>query len=85
MDDEDDTRTWKVKRFGQLLYGYIPGEKRGIDRSQGKGENQNHAIVYAFGSVIQTIDMNQENYYEEALKIAFLMVFDCRDAWRLCV
>ncbi|KAJ8616668.1 hypothetical protein MRB53_036040 [Persea americana] len=36
---------------------------------EGKPENQNHAIIFTRGDALQTIDMNQDNYMEEALKI----------------
>ena len=36
----------------------------------GKGDNQNHAIVFSRGSIIQAIDANQEGYLEEALKLS---------------
>ncbi|KAJ4977083.1 hypothetical protein NE237_002189 [Protea cynaroides] len=40
---------------------------------EGKPENQNHAIIFTRGDAIQTIDMNQDNYFEEALKIRNLL------------
>ncbi|CAH9107488.1 unnamed protein product [Cuscuta europaea] len=36
---------------------------------EGKPENQNHAIIFTRGEALQTIDMNQDNYYEEAFKM----------------
>jgi callose synthase len=36
---------------------------------EGKPENQNHALIFSRGEFIQTIDMNQEGYFEEALKM----------------
>lgn len=36
---------------------------------EGKPENQNHAIVFTRGRYLQAIDMNQEGYFEEALKM----------------
>ena len=36
---------------------------------EGKPENQNHAVIFTRGEFIQTIDMNQEGYFEEALKM----------------
>ncbi|KAJ6887508.1 glucan synthase-like 4 [Populus alba x Populus x berolinensis] len=35
---------------------------------EGKPENQNHAIIFTRGEALQTIDMNQDNYLEEAFK-----------------
>eukprot|EP00594_Rhizosolenia_setigera_P001547 CAMPEP_0178945756 /NCGR_PEP_ID=MMETSP0789-20121207/3908_1 /TAXON_ID=3005 /ORGANISM="Rhizosolenia setigera, Strain CCMP 1694" /LENGTH=2019 /DNA_ID=CAMNT_0020625675 /DNA_START=629 /DNA_END=6688 /DNA_ORIENTATION=+ len=36
---------------------------------EGKPENQNHAMIFSRGEYVQTIDMNQEGYFEEALKM----------------
>ncbi|KAJ0397332.1 hypothetical protein P43SY_009282 [Pythium insidiosum] len=36
---------------------------------EGKPENQNVAMPFTRGEYVQTIDMNQEHYFEEALKI----------------
>ena len=35
---------------------------------EGKPENQNHAVVFTRGETLQTIDMNQDGFFEEALK-----------------
>ncbi|KAJ3682000.1 hypothetical protein LUZ60_014573 [Juncus effusus] len=40
---------------------------------EGKPENQNHAIIFTRGECLQTIDMNQDNYLEEALKMRNLL------------
>ncbi|OVA14927.1 Glycosyl transferase [Macleaya cordata] len=40
---------------------------------EGKPENQNHAIIFTRGDAVQTIDMNQDNYFEEALKMRNLL------------
>jgi callose synthase len=40
---------------------------------EGKPENQNHAIIFTRGDALQTIDMNQENYMEEAFKMRNLL------------
>ncbi|KAL1561337.1 Callose synthase 9 [Salvia divinorum] len=45
---------------------------------EGKPENQNHAVVFTRGNAVQTIDMNQDNYFEEALKMRNLLEeFNC--------
>ena len=36
---------------------------------EGKPENQNHAMIFSRSEFLQTIDMNQEGYFEEALKM----------------
>ncbi|KAJ4703481.1 Callose synthase [Melia azedarach] len=40
---------------------------------EGKPENQNHAIIFTRGDAVQTIDMNQDHYFEEALKMRNLL------------
>jgi 1,3-beta-glucan synthase len=35
----------------------------------GKGDNQNHALIFYRGEYIQLVDANQDNYLEECLKI----------------
>ncbi|XVF71199.1 hypothetical protein PTKIN_Ptkin12aG0016900 [Pterospermum kingtungense] len=45
----------------------LPGPPTKI--GEGKPENQNHAIVFTRGEALQTIDMNQDNYFEEAFKM----------------
>ncbi|KAM3698993.1 hypothetical protein ACJW31_06G228400 [Castanea mollissima] len=45
----------------------LPG--RPIDVGEGKPENQNHAIIFTRGEALQTLDMNQDNYFEEAFKM----------------
>jgi 1,3-beta-glucan synthase len=41
--------------------------------SNGKGENQNHAIVFAHGRYLQALDANHEGYLEEAFKVCSLL------------
>ncbi|EPS67036.1 hypothetical protein M569_07740, partial [Genlisea aurea] len=48
----------------------LPGNPK---LGEGKPENQNHAVVFTRGNAIQTIDMNQDNYFEEALKVRNLL------------
>ncbi|OMO95895.1 Glycoside hydrolase, family 17 [Corchorus capsularis] len=45
----------------------LPGPPTKI--GEGKPENQNHAIIFTRGEALQTIDMNQDNYFEEAYKM----------------
>ncbi|XP_024979448.1 putative callose synthase 8 [Cynara cardunculus var. scolymus] len=40
---------------------------------EGKPENQNHAIIFTRGEALQAIDMNQDNYLEEAIKMRNLL------------
>lgn len=48
----------------------LPGA---LKLGEGKPENQNHAVIFTRGDAIQTIDMNQDNYFEEALKMRNLL------------
>ena len=32
---------------------------------EGKPENQNHAVIFSRGELLQAIDMNQDGYFEE--------------------
>lgn len=36
---------------------------------EGKPENQNHAIIFTRGRYLQAIDMNQDGYFEESIKM----------------
>ncbi|XP_072994078.1 callose synthase 7-like [Typha latifolia] len=49
----------------------LPGKP--TDIGEGKPENQNHAIIFTRGEALQTIDMNQDNYLEEAFKMRNLL------------
>ena len=40
---------------------------------EGKPENQNHAVIFARGAHLQTLDMNQDNYMGEAYKMRNLL------------
>ncbi|XP_021866644.1 callose synthase 12 [Spinacia oleracea] len=48
----------------------LPGP---IKLGEGKPENQNSSIIFTRGDAIQTIDMNQDNYFEETLKMRNLL------------
>lgn len=48
----------------------LPGP---VKLGEGKPENQNHAMIFTRGDAVQTIDMNQDNYFEEALKMRNLL------------
>ncbi|KAL3374430.1 hypothetical protein AABB24_006090 [Solanum stoloniferum] len=48
----------------------LPGDPK---LGEGKPENQNHSIIFTRGEAIQTIDMNQDNYLEEAMKVRNLL------------
>ncbi|KAH1128108.1 hypothetical protein GLYMA_06G292500v4 [Glycine max] len=56
-----EVEIYRVKLPGPLKLG------------EGKPENQNHAIIFTRGDAVQTIDMNQDNYFEEALKMRNLL------------
>ncbi|OQS04134.1 callose synthase [Thraustotheca clavata] len=40
---------------------------------EGKPENQNHAVIFSRGEFVQCIDMNQDGYLEECLKMPNLL------------
>ncbi|KAF0720637.1 Aste57867_151 [Aphanomyces stellatus] len=56
-DGEDIVEVYRYELPGHPIVG------------EGKPENQNIAIPFTRGEYIQTIDMNQEHYFEEALKM----------------
>ncbi|KAL1290898.1 hypothetical protein HN51_059442 [Arachis hypogaea] len=59
--DNHDQEIYRIKLPGPPKIG------------EGKPENQNHAIIFTRGEALQTIDMNQDNYLEEALKMRNLL------------
>ncbi|KAM1026730.1 hypothetical protein ACFX2A_040578 [Malus domestica] len=60
-----------VQRLDQDIYRIkLPGP---AILGGGKPENQNHAIIFTRGEGLQTIDMNQDNYLEEAFKMRNLL------------
>ncbi|XAR66463.1 1,3-beta-glucan synthase [Bertholletia excelsa] len=58
---KEEVEVYRIKLPGPLKLG------------EGKPENQNHAIIFTRGDAVQTIDMNQDNYFEEALKMRNLL------------
>nr|GEU44760.1 callose synthase 5 [Tanacetum cinerariifolium] len=59
--DNLDQEIYRIKLPGSAKIG------------EGKPENQNHAIIFTRGEALQTIDMNQDNYLEEAFKMRNLL------------
>ncbi|XP_057461314.1 putative callose synthase 8 [Actinidia eriantha] len=60
-----------VNGFDQEIYRIkLPGPP---NIGEGKPENQNHAIIFTRGEALQAIDMNQDNYMEEAIKMRNLL------------
>ncbi|XP_062105738.1 callose synthase 7-like [Humulus lupulus] len=57
-DNKLDKEIYRIK---------LPGPPTGI--SGGKLEIQNQAIIFTRGEALQTIDMNHDNYFEEAYKM----------------
>ncbi|GLT28286.1 hypothetical protein SLA2020_032280 [Shorea laevis] len=55
--DDYEREIYRIKLPGPIKIG------------EGKPENQNHAIIFTRGEALQTIDMNQDNYFEEAFKM----------------
>ncbi|KAL8460435.1 hypothetical protein ACS0TY_032101 [Phlomoides rotata] len=58
------------KREVEIYRVKLPGP---LKLGEGKPENQNHAIIFTRGDALQAIDMNQDNYFEEALKMRNLL------------
>lgn len=58
---QSEVEIYRIKLPGPLKLG------------EGKPENQNHAIIFTRGDAVQTIDMNQDHYFEEALKMRNLL------------
>ncbi|KAG0472359.1 hypothetical protein HPP92_016905 [Vanilla planifolia] len=59
--DNRDQEIYRIKLPGAAKIG------------EGKPENQNHAVIFTRGEALQAIDMNQDNYLEEALKMRNLL------------
>ncbi|CAN6444443.1 unnamed protein product [Victoria cruziana] len=80
----DEVRTSEEVRYYSVLVKYdqklqkeveiyrirLPGPMR---LGEGKPENQNQSFIFTRGDAVQTIDMNQDNYFEEALKMRNLL------------
>ncbi|CAN1827742.1 Callose synthase 1 [Linum perenne] len=61
----------RAQNLDQVIYRIkLPGPAM---LGEGKPENQNHAIIFTRGEGLQTIDMNQDNYMEEAFKMRNLL------------
>ncbi|KAH1040145.1 hypothetical protein J1N35_041888 [Gossypium stocksii] len=60
----------KLRKEVEIYRVLLPGP---LKLGEGKPENQNHAIIFTRGDAVQTIDMNQDNYFEEALKMRNLL------------
>ncbi|RDY12781.1 Callose synthase 7, partial [Mucuna pruriens] len=56
-----------IEDKNEIYHIKLPGPPTEI--SEGKPEIQNHAIIFTHGKSLQIIDMNQDNYYEEAFKM----------------
>ncbi|CAI0555304.1 unnamed protein product [Linum tenue] len=80
IEEQDSGKSQKVyysvlvKAFDNLdqeIYRIkLPGSAK---LGEGKPENQNHAVVFTRGEAMQAIDMNQDNYLEEAFKMRNLL------------
>ncbi|XP_022722477.1 callose synthase 12-like [Durio zibethinus] len=60
----------QLQREVEIYRVKLPGP---LNLGEGKPENQNHSIIFTRGDAVQTIDMNQDNYFEEALKLRNLL------------
>eukprot|EP01018_Ginkgo_biloba_P014079 Gb_29725 [translate_table: standard] len=59
-----------LEREVEIYRVRLPGP---LKLGEGKPENQNHALIFTRGDALQTIDMNQDGYFEEALKVRNLL------------
>ncbi|XP_047329980.1 callose synthase 9-like isoform X2 [Impatiens glandulifera] len=84
IDEVETLKEGKVHKeyYSKLVKADINGKDKEIyaiklpgnpKLGEGKPENQNHAVVFTRGNAVQTIDMNQDNYFEEALKMRNLL------------
>lgn len=84
IDEVETLRDGKSHKefYSKLVKGDINGKDKEIysiklpgnpKLGEGKPENQNHAVIFTRGNAVQTIDMNQDNYFEEALKMRNLL------------
>ena len=83
IDEVDDATSGERRYFSCLVDGTCPkdeatGRRRPLHRVElpghpilgnGKGDNQNSAIIFSRGAIIQAIDCNQDHYLEEAFKL----------------
>ncbi|CAL0325192.1 unnamed protein product [Lupinus luteus] len=65
-----DRRATDILNLMEIFRIKLPGSAK---LGEGKPENQNHALIFTRGEALQTIDMNQDNYLEEALKMRNLL------------
>ncbi|XP_078161046.1 callose synthase 3-like [Carex rostrata] len=71
VSSKSDDSADPVQNLDQVIYKIkLPGP---AILGEGKPENQNHAIIFTRGEGLQTIDMNQEHYMEEAFKMRNLL------------
>lgn len=82
IDEVETLKYGGTEYYSKLVKADINGKDREIysiklpgnpKLGEGKPENQNHAIIFTRGNALQTIDMNQDNYFEEALKMRNLL------------
>ncbi|KAL2643326.1 hypothetical protein R1flu_010913 [Riccia fluitans] len=84
VDEEPGPLPTSAKRYSSVLVKWDPVLQEEVEiyrvelpgpvkLGEGKPENQNHALIFTRGDAVQTIDMNQENYFEEALKMRNLL------------
>ncbi|EFJ23784.1 glucan synthase like 4 [Selaginella moellendorffii] len=84
IDEVEETQ--KDNKSKKVYYSVLVKAVDGLDQEiyriklpgpaklgEGKPENQNHAIIFTRGEALQTIDMNQDNYLEEAFKMRNLL------------
>ncbi|KXZ43170.1 hypothetical protein GPECTOR_99g805 [Gonium pectorale] len=63
----------KIVEAYRIRLPYNRYSNRGVVLGEGKPENQNQAMVFTINEGLQAIDMNQDNYLAEALKMRNLL------------
>ncbi|CEM17504.1 unnamed protein product [Vitrella brassicaformis CCMP3155] len=77
-----DVSQQRLVRVYRIVLGLLEGTSGAKNPivGEGKSENQNHAVIFTRGETVQAIDMNQEMYLEEALKLRNLLQEFAKDS-----
>ena len=62
-----------VEEVYRVRLPHNPYTGRAVVVGEGKPENQNHAMIFAFGESLQAVDMNQDGCLAEAFKMRNLL------------
>ena len=73
IDSGGGGESYKFQEVYRVRLPRNPFTGRSVVIGEGKPENQNHAVIFAFGEAIQAIDMNQDGCLAEAFKMRNLL------------